>query len=91
MKRTNDLLKLFYIKAKKKFGQNFLNDEDILDDIVSVSDITKKDMIIEIGPGIGNLTQRLCEKAAYVVAIEIQSRDVAAKLYTLNISDAFVV
>lgn len=84
MKKTDDILRLYNIKAKKKFGQNFLNDEGILDDIVYISDITKKDMVIEIGPGIGNLTQRLCEKATYVVAVEIDESMKSPLRYVLK-------
>jgi 16S rRNA (adenine1518-N6/adenine1519-N6)-dimethyltransferase len=56
---------------KKKFGQNFLIDQNILEGIVRGANLTKDDVVIEIGPGIGSLTQYLAESAKEVVAIEI--------------------
>ena len=55
----------------KKIGQNFLIDSNILESIVSAADITKDDFVLEIGPGIGTMTQYLCEAARQVVAVEI--------------------
>ena len=76
---TNELLKTGGLRAKKKYGQNFLTDESILDGIVEAAGVTKKDAVLEIGPGTGNLTERLCEAADRVLAIEIDS-DMAAIL-----------
>ncbi|HWT27270.1 MAG TPA: 16S rRNA (adenine(1518)-N(6)/adenine(1519)-N(6))-dimethyltransferase RsmA, partial [Mobilitalea sp.] len=56
---------------QKKFGQNFLIDTHVLDKIIRAADITKDDFVLEIGPGIGTLTQYLCENAREVVAVEI--------------------
>ncbi|HCC07736.1 MAG TPA: 16S rRNA (adenine(1518)-N(6)/adenine(1519)-N(6))-dimethyltransferase [Clostridiales bacterium] len=56
---------------KKKYGQNFLMDESILDEIIYSADINKEDVVLEIGPGIGTLTQLLADKAGHVIAIEI--------------------
>lgn len=58
-------------KIKKKFGQNFLTDASILKNIVDAADVTKADAVIEIGPGLGALTELLCEKAGFVLAYEI--------------------
>ncbi|MCR5308228.1 MAG: 16S rRNA (adenine(1518)-N(6)/adenine(1519)-N(6))-dimethyltransferase, partial [bacterium] len=58
---------------KKKFGQNFLTDKKILDKIVSSADIDNTIGVIEIGPGLGVLTTRLCEAAKHVLAYEIDS------------------
>lgn len=58
-------------KVKKKFGQNFLTDASILKNIVDATDVTKADAVIEIGPGLGALTELLCEKAGFVLAYEI--------------------
>ena len=58
-------------KIKKKFGQNFLTDSSILKNIVEASEVTKLDAVIEIGPGLGALTEELCEKAGFVLAYEI--------------------
>lgn len=60
-----------HFKIKKHFGQNFLTDGAILNQIVDVSGVTKKDAVIEIGPGLGALTELLCEKAGFVLAYEI--------------------
>ena len=57
----------------KGLGQNFLFNEHYLDAIVSCGDITKEDVVIEIGPGLGVLTTRLAEKAKKVIAVEIDS------------------
>ena len=56
---------------QKKFGQNFLIDTHVLDKIIDSANITKDDMVLEIGPGIGTMTQYLCERAREVVAVEI--------------------
>lgn len=56
---------------QKKYGQNFLIDESMVDKIVRESGVTKDDFVIEIGPGIGTMTQFLCERAGHVAAVEI--------------------
>ena len=56
---------------QKKFGQNFLIDTHVLEKIIRSAEITKEDMVLEIGPGIGTMTQYLCESAREVVAVEI--------------------
>ena len=58
---------------QKKFGQNFLIDPHVLDKIIAAAEITKDDFVLEIGPGIGTLTQYLAEAAREVVAVEIDS------------------
>jgi len=72
-KFINESLKNNNIKAKKKFGQNFLKDQSILNNIVLKSEIDKDTLVIEIGPGLGSLTELLCEKAGFVLAYEIDS------------------
>lgn len=62
------------IKAQKKYGQNFLTDDGVLDEIVEAAGVCDKDHIVEIGPGLGALTQRLAEKASHVTAIEIDTQ-----------------
>ena len=69
--KTYNILNAYGLKAKKRFGQNFLVDENIIDEIVQKSNITNEDIIIEIGPGLGNLTEKLLEKAKTVIAFEI--------------------
>ncbi len=63
-----------HLSAKKKYGQNFLIRNDILKRIVDVAEITKKDAVIEIGPGLGALTRYLCEASGFVLAYEIDER-----------------
>jgi 16S rRNA (adenine1518-N6/adenine1519-N6)-dimethyltransferase len=58
---------------QKKFGQNFLIDSRVLDKIIAAADITKDDMVLEIGPGIGTMTQYLSQAAREVVAVEIDN------------------
>jgi len=62
------------IKAQKKYGQNFLTDDGVLDEIVEAAGVCDRDHIVEIGPGLGALTKRLAEKASHVTAIEIDPR-----------------
>ncbi len=68
---TMEILNEFGIKAKKKYGQNFLISRNVVDEIVEAAKITKEDCVLEIGPGIGTMTQLLSEAAGYVVAVEI--------------------
>lgn len=70
-KSTSEIIEKYQFDFRKKFGQNFLVDNHILDKIVEAADITREDCILEIGPGIGTLTQRLAEAAGEVVAVEI--------------------
>lgn len=67
------IMKKYGISPQKKYGQNFLIDDLTLDKIIENADIDSKDLVIEIGPGLGNLTKRLCDKAGYVIAVEIDS------------------
>lgn len=69
--KTDNILNKYGLKAKKRFGQNFLVDENIINRIVDESQISKEDIVIEIGPGLGNLTEKLLEKAKTVIAFEI--------------------
>lgn len=69
--KTNKTLNQYNIKAKKKFGQNFLIDENVLDSIVDGANISNEDIVVEIGPGLGNLTEKLLSKAKLVIAFEI--------------------
>lgn len=71
---TRELMKKFDFRMAKSLGQNFLIDEDILKSIVLGSEVSKEDCVLEIGPGMGVLTQALCEKAGKVLAIEIDKK-----------------
>lgn len=68
---TIAVLQKYKFNFQKKFGQNFLIDTRVLDKIISAADITKDDFVLEIGPGIGTMTQYLCEYARAVAAVEI--------------------
>lgn len=70
-KNTIEILNKYKFVFQKKFGQNFLIDTHVLDKIIRAAQITKEDFVLEIGPGIGTLTQYLCENAREVVAVEI--------------------
>lgn len=70
-KNTIEILNKYKFVFQKKFGQNFLIDTHVLNKIIQAADITKDDFVLEIGPGIGTLTQYLCEHAREVVAVEI--------------------
>lgn len=70
-KETIQVLQKHEFQFKKKFGQNFLIDPHVLDKIVDAAQITEDDFVLEIGPGIGTLTQYLCERARQVLAVEI--------------------
>ena len=69
--RTKEILAKYNMSAKKKFGQNFLIDSGVLENIVEAAGVTDEDCVLEIGPGIGTLTQYLAEAAGRVVAVEI--------------------
>ena len=70
-KNTIEVLQKYNFNFQKKFGQNFLINTGILEDIIEAAEITKNDFVLEIGPGIGTMTQYLCESAREVIAVEI--------------------
>ena len=70
-RNTAEIIQRYGFDFRKKYGQNFLVDSSILDKIVAAAELTKDDCVLEIGPGIGTLTQRLAEEAGEVVAVEI--------------------
>ena len=72
-KKTIEVLQKYHFQFQKKYGQNFLIDTRILERIVDAAQITKDDFVLEIGPGIGTMTQYLCEAAKEVAAVEIDA------------------
>ena len=70
-KTTKNIIQKYGFKLTKSLGQNFLINENILNEIIEAADITKDDVVLEIGTGIGTLTSKLCERAKRVVAVEI--------------------
>lgn len=73
-KNTIQVLKEYDIHFQKKYGQNFLIDSHVMNKIIRAADITKDDFVLEIGPGIGTMTQFLCESAREVLAVEIDKK-----------------
>lgn len=71
---TQFIMKKYKIKANKSLGQNFLINQNVVDKIVESSQITKNDLVIEIGPGLGTLTKELLEKAGKVICIELDKK-----------------
>lgn len=81
--KTSEVLNKFGISAQKRYGQNFLIDANILEKIVASAGITKEDTVLEIGPGIGTLTQYLAEAAKQVICVEIDKNMIPVLEYTL--------
>ena len=71
---TQFIMKKYKIRANKALGQNFLINQNVVDKIVESSNITKEDLVIEIGPGLGTLTKELLEKAGKVICIELDKK-----------------
>lgn len=71
--KTIEIIQKYEFAFQKKFGQNFLIDTHVLDKIIAAAGVTKEDCVLEIGPGIGTMTQYLAENARHVVAVEIDS------------------
>ena len=84
---TIAILKKYDFTFQKKFGQNFLIDTDVLEKIVDAADIGKDDLVLEIGPGIGTVTQYLCEAARQVIAVEIDRKLIKILRDTLSAYD----
>lgn len=88
---TNEIIRKHNFTIQKKYGQNFLIDEHVLSKIVSAAELTKDDYAVEIGPGIGTLTQYLCEGARYVTAVEIDKDLIPILNETLSQYDNYEV
>ncbi len=89
--RTKEVLSKYNMSAKKKFGQNFLIDSGVLEGIVEAAGVTRDDCVLEIGPGIGSLTQYLAEAAGRVVAVEIDKSLIPVLADTLSEYDNVTV
>ena len=81
---TIEILQKYNFNFQKKFGQNFLIDTSVLDRIIAAAEITKEDCVLEIGPGIGTMTQYLAESAGEVVAVEIDKNLIPILADTLS-------
>ena len=71
---TKFIMNKYNISANKDLGQNFLIDENVIENIVQAAEINKNDLVIEIGPGLGTLTSKLLEKAGKVISIELDKK-----------------
>lgn len=89
--RTAEVLNKFGISAQKRYGQNFLIDSNILEKIVKSAGITKDDIVLEIGPGIGTLTQHIANSAGKVICVEIDTKMIPVLEYTLSEFDNVTV
>ncbi len=88
---TIEVLQKYNFNFQKKFGQNFLIDPHVLDKIISAAEITKDDCVLEIGPGIGTMTQYLAENAREVIAVEIDKNLIPILEDTLSSYDNVTV
>ncbi len=88
---TIEILQKYHFNFQKKFGQNFLIDTSVLDRIIAAAEITKDDCVLEIGPGIGTMTQYLAESAGEVVAVEIDKNLIPILEDTLSAYDNVTV
>jgi 16S rRNA (adenine1518-N6/adenine1519-N6)-dimethyltransferase len=90
-KNTIEILQKYNFNFQKKYGQNFLIDTRILEEIIAAAQISKEDFVLEIGPGIGTMTQYLCEAAREVAAVEIDTNLIPILADTLQDYDNVTV
>ena len=88
---VSNLLQTHNIRLRKKWGQNFLVDENILNKIAAAAQLTSEDNVLEVGPGIGALTQKLAERSGHVTAFEIDERLLPVLQETLYEYDNVVI
>ncbi|MFZ7121732.1 MAG: 16S rRNA (adenine(1518)-N(6)/adenine(1519)-N(6))-dimethyltransferase RsmA [Eubacteriaceae bacterium] len=89
--KINELKSKYNFFLNKRYGQNFLTDENIIHKILEGAHISKDDYILEIGPGIGAMTQHLCENAKHVIAVEIDKKLKPILEETLNEYDNITI
>lgn len=88
---TREILKRYNIKADKSLGQNFLISDEVVDGIVESANIEKEDIVIEIGPGLGVLTNLLLQKSNNVIAVELDPRMVSILKDRFKEKDNFTI
>ena len=88
---TQFIMKKYKIRANKALGQNFLINQQVVDTIVESSDITKEDLVIEIGPGLGTLTKELLEKAGKVICIELDKKMIKILMDRFSLYENFEI
>lgn len=79
-----EIQKKYNLRPSKSLGQNFLADQNIINGMIEKSEIGKTDLVLEIGPGIGTLTEALCQRAGFVLAVEIDRKMIPILDETLN-------
>lgn len=84
MQNTMNIIKKYQLHFQKKYGQNFLIDTHVIEKIMRAADIKKEDTVLEVGPGIGTMTQYLCESADHVIAVEIDRHLIPVLSETLS-------
>ena len=89
--KTIETIKKYGFNFQKKFGQNFLIDDHVINKIINGAEVTKDDFVLEIGPGIGTMTQYLCEAAREVAAVEIDKKLIPILGETLSAYDNVTV
>jgi len=89
LKETKFIMDKYHIKADKSLGQNFLVDDEAVSGIVAAANISKEDLVIEIGPGLGTLTKELLENAGKVICIELDKRMIEILHDRFSIYDNF--
>ncbi len=81
---TIEILQKYDFHFQKKYGQNFLIDPHVLEKIIAAAEVTPDDFVLEIGPGIGTMTQYLCENARQVAAVEVDQKLIPVLEETLS-------
>ncbi|MEJ6348049.1 16S rRNA (adenine(1518)-N(6)/adenine(1519)-N(6))-dimethyltransferase RsmA [Holzapfeliella sp. He02] len=89
--KTSQIIHDYGLRAKKSLGQNFLTDLNVLENIVESAEITPEDQVLEVGPGIGSITQQLAETGCKVVSFEIDQRFIAVLDDVLSEYDNVVI
>ena len=91
LEETKFIMKKYNIRANKNLGQNFLINEEVVNEIINSSEISKEDLVIEIGPGLGTLTKYLLEKAGKVICIELDPKMVKILKDRFSLYDNFEI
>ena len=84
LSQTKELLQKYEMRAKKGLGQNFLVNSGILHKITQAADLSSRDLVMEVGPGMGVLTRQLLEQAGYLIAVELDNRMIELLQTSLN-------
>ena len=91
LEKTREILKEYNITANKRYGQNFLIDDNVLFEITNVANIKENELVIEIGPGLGNLTEYLLESSTYCLLVEIDDRMISILNNRFSSFDNFTI